>query len=89
MPIETREQFLKAVMAAAKLESMKQADAAARAVIALTKAIIGEELSQKIAEVSPSDLREGWESIKAFPTDIFERDELLFEMGELPEEEPK
>jgi uncharacterized protein (DUF2267 family) len=89
MPIETREQFLKAVMAAAKLKSLKQADAAAKAVIALTKTIIGEDLSQKVAEVSPPDLREGWEAIKAFPTDIFERDELLYEMGELPEEEPK
>ncbi len=89
MPIETREQFLKAVMAAAKLKDLKQADLAVKAVIALTKTIIGEDLSQQIAEVTPPDLREGWEAIKAFPTDLFERDELLFEMGELPEEEPK
>lgn len=89
MPIETREQFLKAVMVAARLESLKQADAAVRAVIALTKTIIGDGLSQQIAEVSPPDLREGWEAIKAFPTDVFERDELLYEIGELPEEEPK
>ena len=89
MAIETREQFLKAVMAAAKLKSIKEADRVAKAVIALTKTIIGEELSQKIADASPPDLKEGWEAIKAFPSDVFERDELLYEMGELPEEEPK
>jgi uncharacterized protein (DUF2267 family) len=89
MAIETRKQFLKAVMAAAKLKSLKEADSVARAVIALTKTIIGEELSQKVAEASPLDLKEGWEAIKAFPTDVFERDEFLYEMGELPEEETK
>jgi uncharacterized protein (DUF2267 family) len=71
MAIETRKQFLQAVMKAAKLKDMKQADLAAKAVIALTKTIIGENLSQQIAEVTPADLREGWEAIKAFPTDIF------------------
>lgn len=86
MAIETRRQFLEIVMKEAKLESLKQADAAARAVVSLTKTIIGEELSQKIAAISPPDLREGWESIKAFPTDVFERDELLYELGEMPEE---
>lgn len=86
MAIETRRQFLEIVMKEGNLESLEQADAAARAVISLTKTIIGEELSQKIAEISPPNLREGWESIKAFPTDIFERDELLYEMGEMPEE---
>jgi len=86
MAIETRRQFLEIVMKEAKLDSLEQADAAARAVISLTKTIIGEELSQKIAEISPPDLREGWEAIKAFPTDVFERDELLYELGEMPEE---
>ena len=86
MAIETRRQFLEIVMKEAKLESLEQADAAAKAVISLTKAVIGEELSQKIAEISPPDLREGWESIGAFPTDVFERDELLYELGEMPEE---
>lgn len=86
MAIETRREFLEIVKKEAKLESLKQADAAARAVVSLTKTIIGEELSQKIAAISPPDLREGWESIKAFPTDVFERDELLYELGEMPEE---
>jgi hypothetical protein len=86
MAIETRKQFLEIVMREAKLESLAQADAAAKAVIALTKVIIGDELSQKIAEISPPDLRAGWESIKVFPTDVFERDELLYELGEMPEE---
>ncbi|MCX8118078.1 MAG: DUF2267 domain-containing protein [Desulfobacterota bacterium] len=84
--METRKAFLEAVMKIAHLEDLKQADLAARAVIALTKAIIGEELSQKIAEVSPPDLREGWESIKpAYLFDAYERDELLFETGEVSE----
>jgi uncharacterized protein (DUF2267 family) len=86
MAIETRRQFLEIVMKEAKLESLGQADAAAKAVISLTKTIIGEALSQKIAEISPPDLREGWESIKVFPTDVWERDELLYELGEMPEE---
>ena len=86
MAIETRKQFLEIVMQEAKLESLEQADAAAQAVISLTKTIIGEELSKMIAEISPPDLREGWESIKVFPVDVFERDELLYELGAVPEE---
>jgi len=86
MTVETRKEFLEIVMKEANLESLEQADAAAKAVISLTKTIIGEALSQKIAEISPPDLREGWESIKVFPTDVWERDELLYELGEMPEE---
>jgi len=84
--MKTRKEFLEAVMKMANLKDLKQADEAARAVISLTKLIIGEELSQKIADVSPSDLREGWESIRAAQMDDFERDELLFETGEVSEE---
>lgn len=64
----TRKEFLEEVMKRANLKDLKQADEAARAVISLTKLIIGPKLSQKIAKVSPPDLREGWEMIKpAFP----------------------
>ena len=84
--MKTRKEFLEAVMKMANLRDLKEADAAARAVISLTKLIIGDELSQKIADVSPSDLREGWESIRAAQMDDYERDELLFETGEVPEE---
>jgi tripartite-type tricarboxylate transporter receptor subunit TctC len=64
----TRKEFLEEVMKMANLKDLKQADEAARAVISLTKLIIGTKLSQKIAKISPPDLREGWESIKAaFP----------------------
>jgi uncharacterized protein (DUF2267 family) len=83
--METRKEFLEAVMKMANLKDLKQADDAARAVISLTKLIIGEEISRRIAEVSPPDLREGWESIKAPYPDDFERDEFLFEIGEVPE----
>jgi uncharacterized protein (DUF2267 family) len=83
--MKTRKEFLEAVMKMANLKDLKQADDAARAVISLTKVIIGEELSQKIAEVSPPDLRKGWESIEPSQVDYYERDELLFETGEVQE----
>jgi len=64
----TRKEFLDEVMKMANLKDLKQADDATRAVISLTKLIIGPKLSQKIAKISPPDLREGWESIRtAFP----------------------
>ena len=84
--METRKEFVEAVMKMANLKDLEQADAAARAVISLTKLIIGDELSQRIAEVSPPDLRQGWESIRAAQMDDFERDEHLFETGETDEE---
>jgi uncharacterized protein (DUF2267 family) len=84
--MKTRKEFLEAVMKMASLKDLKQADDAARAVISLTKLIIGDELSQKIAEVSPPDLRFGWESIRAAQQDDFQRDEHLFETGETEEE---
>ena len=73
-------------MKMANLKDLKQADEVARAVISLTKLIIGDELSQRIVEISPPDLREGWESIRAAQMDDFERDELLMETGEVSEE---
>jgi uncharacterized protein (DUF2267 family) len=84
--MKTRKEFLEAVMRMANLRDLKEADAAARAVISLTKLIVGEELSQKIADVSPPDLREGWESIRVAQMDDYERDELLFETGEVSQE---
>jgi uncharacterized protein (DUF2267 family) len=71
--MKTRKEFLEAVMKMANLKDLKQADDATQAVISLTKAIIGKELSQKIAEVSPPDLRKGWESIEPTPVDYSER----------------
>jgi uncharacterized protein (DUF2267 family) len=85
--MKTRKEFLEAVMKMANLTDLKQADDAARAVISLTKLIIGDELSQRIADVSPPDLREGWESIRAAQMDDYERDELIFETGEVSEQE--
>ena len=84
--METRKEFLEAVMKMANLQDLEQADASARAVISLTKLIIGEELSQKIADASPPDLRQGWEFIKVAQEDYFGRDERLFETGETDEE---
>jgi len=84
--METRKEFLEAVMKMANLKDLEQANDAARAVISLTKLIIGEELSQRIADASPPDLREGWESIEVAQEDYFGRDERLFETGETDEE---
>jgi tripartite-type tricarboxylate transporter receptor subunit TctC len=64
----TRKEFLEEVMKTANLKDLKQADEATQAVVSLTKLLIGNKLSQKIAKVLPPDLREGWEFIKiAFP----------------------
>ena len=71
--MKTRKEFLEAVMKMANLKDLKQADDAAQAVISLTKVIIGEALSRKIAEASPPDLRRGWESIEPSPVDYSER----------------
>ena len=71
--MKTRKEFLEAVMKMADLKDLAQADEASQAVISLTKAIIGKDLSQKIAEVSPPDLRKGWESIEPSPIDYDER----------------
>ena len=71
--MKTRKEFLEAVMKMANLKDLQQADDAAQAVISLTKAIIGKELSQKIAQVSPPDLRKGWESIEPSPVDYSDR----------------
>ena len=84
--LNTRKEFLESVMRMAYLKDMKQADTVTRAVISLTKLVIGDELSQQIAQVSPPDLREGWELVRAARADGFERDELLFENGEVSEE---
>ena len=83
--MKTRKEFVEAVMKMANLKDLTAADEAARAVISLTKLIIGDELSQRIAEVSPPDLRQGWESIRVAQEDDYERDELLFETGEVQE----
>lgn len=84
--VKTRKEFLEALMRMAGLKDIEQADRVARAFIALTKMIIGPELSQRIAEVSPEDLRVGWESIRTAQLDDFERDERLMEIGEVEEE---
>jgi len=84
--VKTRKEFLEAVSKMAYLKDLKEADSAARAVISLTQYIIGDEMSQKIADISPPDLREGWKMIRAAQADQFERHELLFEEGEVAEE---
>ena len=85
--MKTRKEFLEAVMKMANLKDLKQADAAARAVIALTKAIIGEELSRKIAEVHLLIYVRGGNLSSEYRRMTHERDEYLFETGEVEEAE--
>jgi len=54
--MKTRKEFLKAVMKMAHFKDLKKADDAARAIISLTKAIIGEQLSQNIARLVPCNV---------------------------------
>ncbi len=61
--MKTRIEFLEAVKKMANLKDLRQADTVTRTVIALTKLIIGEELSEKIAARMTPEFREGWESV--------------------------
>ena len=79
---ETRREFLEELADRAGLNSIKEADRIAQIVIGLIKARIGPELSQKIAEVVPSDLGHGWSEI-AMPHELMERQEMIFELDEI------
>ncbi|MEW6377555.1 MAG: hypothetical protein AB1502_17430 [Thermodesulfobacteriota bacterium] len=70
MPVITRKEFLTEVMKMAELESLRQADMATRAVVALLKREVGIEIADAIANVLSPDLREGWESVKVAPSEI-------------------
>jgi uncharacterized protein (DUF2267 family) len=61
--MKTRKEFLEAVTKMANLRDLKQADAAAQAVVSLTKLLIGDELSNTIARSLVPDLRKGWDSV--------------------------
>ena len=61
--MRTRIEFLEAVKKMANLKDLRQADAVSRTVIALTKLIVGDELSETIAGKMLPEFREGWESV--------------------------
>lgn len=74
-----REEFLRRVQEASGLSSVRQADAAVRAVVAVLKAELPTEQADAIASALPEDLRLGWETVDSYPTDILEREEFYFE----------
>jgi uncharacterized protein (DUF2267 family) len=61
--MKTRKEFLEAVAKTANVKDLHQVDRVTQAVVSLTKLIIGDELSQEIANVLVPDLRQGWDSI--------------------------
>jgi len=81
---ETRKEFLKELLRLSGLKSIEEADRVARVVIGLIKARIGPELSDRVAEAVPPDLRMGWRSI-ALPAEVMELQEIMFEMDEIAE----
>lgn len=74
-----REEFLRKVKEAAGLDSVRQADAAVRAVVAVLKAGLPPEQSEMIAAALPEDLRLGWETVDSYPADILEREDIYYE----------
>ncbi len=77
-----REEFLRRVKEAADLESLKQADRAVRAVVAVLKASLPPQQAEMIASALPEDLRLGWETVEAYPADILEREDIYYEGSE-------
>jgi uncharacterized protein (DUF2267 family) len=75
--MKTRKEFLEAVMKMASLRDLNHADIASQAVVSLTKLIIGDDLSQRIATTLVPDLRKGWDSISV-------RSFVLMKNGVLP-----
>ncbi|MBC7253682.1 MAG: DUF2267 domain-containing protein [Actinobacteria bacterium] len=83
-----REEFLRKVKEAAGLESVKQADRAVRAVVAVLKAELPRDQAEMIAAALPEDLKLGWEMVDSYPTDILEREDIYYEGSEAaPEKE--
>lgn len=77
-----REEFLRKVKEAAGLESVRQADAVVRAVVAVLKAGLPPEQAEMIAASLPEDLRLGWEMVDSYPADILEREDIYYEGSE-------
>lgn len=77
-----RKEFLVKVKEEAGLDNLFQADKAVRVVVGVLKSVLPEELSSKIADHLPSDLRVGWEIVEPFPADILEREDIYFEGSE-------
>ena len=84
-----REDFLRRVKEAAGLDSVRQADAAVRAVVAVLKAELPPEQADMIAAALPEDLRLGWEMVDTYPADILEREDIYYEGSGVSEAKEK
>lgn len=82
-----RKEFLNKVKEEAGLESVAQADRAVRVVVGIIKALVPEDVAERIADSLPRDLREGWEAVDPYPADILEKEDIY--LGQSPVEEPK
>ncbi len=83
-----RRELLTKVKEEANLDSLRQADQAVRVVVGVLKSLLPEEVSNKIAEILPEDLRAGWEIVAPYPQDILEREDIYFEGSEGEGEKP-
>ena len=61
--VKTRKEFLEKFMKLADIDRVERADKIAQVMIALIKAEIGEDLSERIAETVPEDLGKGWKAV--------------------------
>ena len=77
--------FFRAVMKMAHLQSLKQAEEAVNAVVLLTRAKVGAGTMRKTADLSSQNTRKDLEFVGAAQLDDYERDERLFEIGEVEE----
>ena len=66
----TRREFLTDVKNIAGYKSLREADIATRAVVAVLKRELGVDISDTVAEVLAPDLREGWESVESADSEI-------------------
>ena len=83
--MRTNTDFFRAVMKMANLKSLKQAEEAANAVVLLTRANFGAGIMRKASEVSSQEALKDREATGAAQLDDYERDERLFEIGEVEE----
>lgn len=66
----TRKEFLADVKDIAGYQSLREADIATRAVVAVLKRELGVTISDTVAKVLSPDLREGWESVESADSEI-------------------
>ena len=66
----TRKEFLSDVKDIAGYPSLREADIATRAVVAVLKRELGVEISDTIADILAPDLKEGWESVQSADSEI-------------------